>query len=356
MKILFISHTYPPIVGGVETQNYELYTWLSKITEVKLIANKKRLLIPFFLLYVPFRTLLTYHKYDAILLGSGILANTAWLIKKFTKKPVIIVTHGLDLTWKNKLYQKIWVKKFIPTAEKLIAVGNETIRMGVAHGISPEKFVFIPNGVDTEKHLVSTTRADAEKIIGQSLENKNFLLTTGRLAKRKGVAWLIENVLPKLNEKFIYVVAGSGPDKENILEAIERSAQEKRVFLLGYIPDEDRNVLWAAADLFLQPNIRVTGDLEGFGISVIEAGASRLPVLASNIEGLKDAIKNEKNGFLVESGNADAYVAKINELFAQGSPREIFGQQVREFVIENYQWKNIAQTYLSEIQKTILSK
>jgi phosphatidylinositol alpha-1,6-mannosyltransferase len=354
MKILFISHTFPPIVGGVETQNYELSLWLPKYAEVQLIANKKRWLLPFFLLYAPIRALLLSKNYDVLLLGSGIMGNAGWLVKKITKKPVVIIAHGLDLTWKNKLYQKLWVKNFIPSADKIIAVGNETVSVGVEHGIPVEKFIFIPNGVDTEKHLVpGSTRADLEKIIGQSVENKKVIMTSGRLAKRKGVAWFIRNVMPKLGNEFIYVIAGSGPDKQNIEQAIKENNLEKSVITLGYIPDVDRNVLWCTADLFIQPNIKVSGDMEGFGISVIEAGACRLPVLASNIEGLKDAIKDCCNGFLIESENPEAFVQKINELFADGSPCDIFGQQVRDYVIENYSWEKIAQQYMEEIKKTV---
>ncbi|MDD5396790.1 MAG: glycosyltransferase family 4 protein [Candidatus Moranbacteria bacterium] len=354
MKILFVSHTFPPIVGGVETQNYELSKWLGEKTEIEIVANKKRWMLPFFLLvYAPLRILFSTKKYDALLLGSGILGNVSWLIKKVTKKPVVIVTHGLDLTWKNKLYQKLWVKIFIPSADKLVAVGNETIGVGVARGIAEKKFVFIPNGVDTEKHLIDSSRAEIEKIVGKQLENKKILLTSGRLAKRKGVAWFINNVMPKLDQDFLYVIAGDGKDRQNIEQAISNNGLENRVVTLGYVTDEDRNKLWNACDLFVQPNIKVPGDMEGFGISVIEAGACRLPVLASDMEGLKDAIKDGKNGFLVESENAQAYVDKINELFANGSPREIFGESVRNFVIENYQWKHIAQIYLEEIEKTI---
>ncbi|EKE20161.1 MAG: Glycosyl transferase, group 1 family [uncultured bacterium] len=353
IKILFISHTYPPIVGGVETQNFELFSSLSKISDCKLLANRNRKMIPLFLPFALIHAVFQIRKYDVLVLGSSLLGIIGWTVKFFSKKPVIAVAHGLDLTWKNSLYQKLWVQKFIPSLDKLIAVGNETIRAGVERGIPAEKFVFIPNGVDADKHLVSATRQDMEKIIGQSAENKRILLTTGRLAKRKGVAWFIENVMPTLSEDFVYIIAGAGPDKENIASAIKKTNLAQRVLTLGYVSDEDRNILWATADLFVQPNIKVSGDMEGFGISVIEAGASRLPVLASDMEGLKDAIKDGKNGFLVESQNAEAYAAKINELFADGSPREKFGEQVRNFVVENYQWKNIAKTYLEEIKKTI---
>lgn len=366
MKILFISHTFPPTVGGVESQNYELSRWLSKLAEVEVIANTRgRKFLPFFAPYALIKALWLLPKYDAVLLGSGVISINGWLMKFFTKKPVVCVVHGLDINWNSSslgvwyekilisIYQSLWTKIFIPSMDKLIAVGNETIIVGTEHGISKEKFVFIPNGVDTEKNLVVTAKPDLENIIGRSVEGKKVLLTTGRLAKRKGVAWFINNVMRSLDENFIYVIAGAGPDKNNIENAIKNQNLADRVLTLGFIPDEQRNILWNSADLFIQPNIKVSGDLEGFGISVIEAGACGLPVLASNMEGLKDAIKDGKNGFLVESENNQAYAEKINELFKNGSPREIYGRTVRDFVVENYSWQHISKLYFEEIEKTI---
>ena len=364
MKILFVSRAYPPTVGGIENQNYELAKWLSEIAEVKIIANTRgRKFLPFFAPYALVRALLMMHKYDALLIGDGTLAILSWIIKLFHKKPTLCVVHGLDINYgsaslgvwyeKNliKIYQTFWIGIFIKSFDKLIAVGNETIRVGLERKIPQDKFVFIPNGVDTEKHLTESTRADLEKILNVPIAGKKILLTSGRLAKRKGVAWFIRNVMIELSEDFIYIVAGSGPDKENVLSAVQEQKLKERVLMLGYVSDEIKNILLNTADLFVQPNIKIPGDMEGFGISVIEAGSCRLPVLASNMEGLKDAIKDGKNGFLVESENSEAYVEKINQLFAQGSPREIYGQAVRDYVIENYQWEKIAQQYLEEIQK-----
>ena len=353
MKILFISHTYPPITGGVESQNYELYTWLSKIAEVKLVANKKRWLIPFFLVYAAAEALLESKKYDVILLGSCILGNAGWFVKNFSKKPVIAVAHGLDLTWKNKIYQILWVGKFIKSIDKLICVGNETVKIAKEKGISEEKLVFIPNGIDTEKFIGSYSKKDLEKIIGESLENKKTILTSGRLAKRKGVAWFIRNVMSKLPENVIYVVAGNGSDKENIQNAVRETRLESRVKLLGYVTDEVRNILFNTCDIFVQPNIKINRDMEGFGLSVVEAASCKIPVIASNLEGLKDAIIDGQDGFLAEPENADDWIKKINKLLSDDSFRKEFGEKAREYIIQNFRWKKIAERYLEEIKKTI---
>jgi len=356
MKILFISRAYPPIVGGIENQNFELGKWLGKITGVKIIANKKgKKFLPFFLPYAIVKSLIIARKYDVILLGDGVLGIIAYKLKLFfPKKPIICVIHGLDLTFKSAIYQKLWVNKFLRYGvDKFIAVGNETARVAKEKGIPENKVIFIPNGIDTEKFFEVHSREELEKIIKESVRDKKFILTSGRLAKRKGMAWFIRNVLPKLPENVIYIVAGDGPDKENIRNAISEKNLEKRTKLLGYVSDEDRNILFNTCDLFVQPNIKVPGDMEGFGISVIEAASCKIPVLASRLEGLQDAIKDGQDGFLIEPENPQAWISKINELLSDDNFRKEFGEKSRQFVVDNFRWEVIAKKYLEEIEKTI---
>lgn len=366
MKILFISRAFPPIKGGIEIQNYDLSTSLPKVesVEVTTIANTRgRKYLPLFAPYALARILMSLPKYDLILLGDGVLAIIAWFVKLFSNKPVVSVVHGLDINynsaslgvWYEKLlvtlYQKLWVGVFLKKIDRFIAVGNETIKIGVAHGISENKFVFIPNGIDTEKYFAPHSREELAKILGTDIAEKYVLLTSGRLARRKGVAWFIRNVMPKLDEKILYAVAGDGPDKQNVLDAINETGLEKRVFVLGRVSDEVRDTLFNTCDLFIQPNIRIKGDMEGFGISVIEAASCQIPVIVSRLEGLKDAIKDGENGFLVEPENPDAYVAKINSLLVDEAYRKSFGKRARKYVLDNYQWKNIAKRYIEEIKK-----
>ena len=95
--------------------------------------------------------------------------------------------------------------------------------------------------------------------------------------------------------------------------------------------------------------------MEGFGISVIEAASCQIPVVVSKLEGLQDAIKDGENGFLVEPENTEAYISKINSLLVDESYRKSFGQKARQYVLDNYQWKNIAERYRQEI-KAVLKK
>lgn len=353
MKILFISRAYPPVVGGIENQNYELSVWLPKLAETRTIANTRgKPFLPFFTPYALLRAIFLVPRYDVLLLGDGVLGIVGWFVKFFyPKKTVVSVVHGLDLTFTSGIYQRFWVRKFLPALDGLIAVGNETIRQGVARGIPEDKFFFVPNGVDTEKYFGRHDRKELEKILGLPLEGKRVLLTSGRLAKRKGVAWFIRSVMPKLPENILYVVAGDGADRENIERAVQETGLASRVKLLGYVSDEVRNVLLNTCDLFIQPNIRVKGDMEGFGISVIEAASCELPVIASRLEGLQDAIQDGENGLLVETEDADGYVSAITGLLDDPARLSDFKSEVRRYTVEHFSWEHIASRYIAVLEK-----
>jgi glycosyltransferase involved in cell wall biosynthesis len=149
-------------------------------------------------------------------------------------------------------------------------------------------------------------------------------------------------------------VAGEGGDRKNIESTIEKRNMSSRVKILGRVSDETRNILFKTCDIFVQPNIKIPGTIEGFGISVIEAGASGIIVLASKLEGLQDAIQDGQNGFLVDSGNAEKWIQKIEAIFSAGDDfRKQFGLRASQFVKDNYSWDKIAGRYLEELQKVI---
>ena len=220
-------------------------------------------------------------------------------------------------------------------------------------GFPKKKFVFIPNGVDTKKFQGDYSRNDLGRITHLDLRDKKVILTLGRLAKRKGVVWFIENIVPRLDEKVVYLIAGDGEDKEKILQTIQEKKLKDRVKLYTRLNDEERKILYNTADLFVQPNIKTEGDMEGFGLVVLEAAAGGRVVVASELEGLKDAIQNGQNGFLVESGNQERWLKKIEAILADDSFRQIFGQRAQEYVEKNYHWEKIAQRYAEVLQEPV---
>lgn len=93
--------------------------------------------------------------------------------------------------------------------------------------------------------------------------------------------------------------------------------------------------------------------MEGFGITAIEGAACGRVVLASNLEGLKDAIKDGQNGILLEPSDTEAWIAKTKELLENDSFRAEFGKRAQEFVRNNFTWDKISRVYLKEMNKIL---
>lgn len=367
MKILFISRAYPPILGGIENQNAGIAKHLGRLTDVTIIANTRgKRFLPFFLPYVLIRSLFLLPKHDVILLGDGVLGPLgAFLSICFPKKKFVSIIHGLDITFakKSSLMGVVYRNINIPSLkmlDRLIMVGNETIEQAVATGIDRGRCTFIPNGIDPDALYKYIDRAQLDTLLGVSTRNKKIILRVGRYVRHKGVLWFLKNVLPKLPEEYIFIAAGGVPKNgtagdNNIYplceKEIKRLSLEKRAFLLKNISQEGLQTLFNTCDLYVSPNIPVSGSLEGFGINLLEAASCGKVVLASNHEGLKDAVHDGKNGFLLTPQNPDIWIKKIQELCADTDFLCAFGESARHYTNEHFSWENIAKKYLKTIQE-----
>lgn len=358
MKILFIARKFPPSVGGMERFAFDLSNALDDEVETTRItwggSNKwLPLVLPAFF----FRAcwVLMTKKIDIIHMQDAVQAPVGWLLHVIFRKPYIVVAHGLDITFEKGFYQKI-ILPFVRRADEVISISSATKDEADKRGVDSKKSVVITLGTHDDYGVVRPDRQLLGEHLGLDLTKKNLLLTTGRLVKRKGVAWFIENALPKLvrhDKNIMYLIAGKGGQQEVIEAAIAKTKLEKNVKLLGRVSDEDRTLLYTSCDVFVMPNIVVAGDMEGFGIVVHEAATAQLPVVASGIEGILDALKDGKNGVLVETRDADAFVKEIESLLADDKKRKEFGVKARDYTLKTYSWKNIASQYVKVYKKLV---
>ncbi len=348
MNLIYITRKYPPKIGGMEKVNYILSEELKKRVPTHVIALRgSQVWIPVFFLTSFFKVIYLSNKHEItnIHLGDGVLSPLGFILKILLKKKTTVTIHGLDVTYKNKIYQKI-IPKFINRLDKVICISNATLNECVKRGISNEKCTVIHWGVYPNEFRVDATKADIEKIINKKIPNdQKVLVTVGRLVPRKGVLWFIENVLPNLSINYLYLIIGNGPDKQKISDAIKKQSLEDKVMLLNDIGNEDLKVIYSASDLFIMPNIRVEGDIEGFGMVLIEAGSAGLYSIASDLEGIRDAVIKDTSGILVPAKNASCFLDNI--ILKKINNREL----IEKLVNSNYSWNKVAYQYYSYLTK-----
>ena len=353
MEILFITRKFPPTKGGMEEVAYGLYKYLSEIINVKLVkwsgSNKWLPLVLPYLLIKSFWILFT-KKIDAIYLQDGLLSPLGLVLKMF-RKPVVITIHGLDITYKNKLYQFL-IPRYIKRLDKIICVSQATKQECIKREIPEEKITVIHDGVSDEFYIdedKEVLKSELKKKLNLKLDDKNILLSVGRLIERKGFHWFVESVVPKLLKQrndFLYLIAGDGIFRERIKNTIANSGLKKHVILLGKVDNETLKLLYNASDIFIMPNIRVEGDMEGFGIVVLEAASCGVPVVASRLEGIQDAVKDGRNGFLVEPYGINGFIGLIDRILKNSEREENSRKRIREFTLKNYNWGAISGKYL----------
>lgn len=359
MKILYITRKYPPSVGGMEKMNYCLARELSKRAQVeKIVWGHSQFFMPLFLAATFIRLLwrrLLKRSYDAVILGDAFLAPLGAFIKKLMRTRVICITHGLDVTYDRGIYQKMFIPA-LSDLDMVVCVSAKTQEECRKRGVGESKLKVIPNGIDIKP--AETDRESFIKEMGRLniniFENTRILLTVGRLIKRKGVVWFVENVLKdviKSKPEVIYVIVGEGAEKEKVLSKIAELGLGNNVFLTGRIQLDKPflSSLYSFSDLFIMPNIPVKGDMEGFGIVALEAASCGLPVVASDLEGIKDAVSNGVSGILVPPEEGDRYSKEIVRLLSDDNLRESISRQAVEYV-QRFTWDKIAEKYLDEIE------
>ena len=207
------------------------------------------------------------------------------------------------------------------------------------HTIKKEYESFLPvekdfikvifNGV--EETIDREEAFDYASYMPPDIQDPLVILSTGRLARQKGFKYLIEAAkdIVKENRNVFFFLAGKGRLENTLNRLIQQNQLQDRFFLIGF--HENISGLLRSADIFVIPSL-----YEGMPNSVLEAMSHKLPVIASNVNGVSELIKDGENGFSVDPGNVTQLVEKINILIAHKQRRVELGENGYAFVKENF--------------------
>jgi phosphatidylinositol alpha-1,6-mannosyltransferase len=341
LNIIFVTRKWPPAIGGMETYSLELTKALRKACNLSVfkLPGKKNGMPPnlinlFLFLFSTMIKTLGKKNVDVIHIGDLFLWPIAFVFGVFSpKSKLVVTTYGLDLLYMNqKGFLPAIYKVYISLGKFLLkdrvyvtSISSATAKLSINFGF--KKVFMIPLGVNLKNNY------DNNKV------NKNQILFVGRLVKRKGLSWFVVNVLPLLNKSFSLVVVGKEWDSSE-REIIKNN---KQITFLGSIANSEIKVLRQTSLVCIMPNISSYDDMEGFGIVALESASQNGVILASNIDGISDAVKNNKTGFLLPEKNAKAWAEKINEIYLWPEKlRSIFILRSRKELERNFSWRKVA--------------
>jgi phosphatidylinositol alpha-1,6-mannosyltransferase len=350
LKILFVTRSYPPVVGGMETFAFELHQSLAEKAQVKLIAARGRglKLVLLFMETLVF-TLFRSQKFDVVY-ANDLLTNFFCLPAKLLwKKPLVASVHGLDLVCLRK-QKKNPVSALIKIIYKILILlssrhvdtflPNSSATAGLLEIIGCQgrsTYVLSPGIQSEHAYRYFPERATHAKFLRQShliSDDRRILLVLGRLVRRKGALWFMENVFCKMKEPYHLFIAGHGPDFDTLIQLKVAGIDTfHHVTLLGEVSDEEKWRLLSGADLTILPNIKISDDWEGFGIVAAESAAVGTPVVGASLEGLTTAVRHGETGFQYPPGDADACLAAISSA-GQLDPGEVSTRAITHFSYE----------------------
>jgi phosphatidylinositol alpha-1,6-mannosyltransferase len=372
-RILLLSDRYLPEVGGSITWFHNVYTrhapgtvWIltnshrnsrefdSRFPQVRMARTslrryrflKPESLLMYVKLFLGSAWLILRRRIRIIHAGKnlpeGFVARRLW---KLLGVPYVVYAHGEEIT---VLMENPKLAPRIPPiyTDAAAVVANSSFTQGLLEGmgVDPARIARISPGVDPLEFRPGERDPDLRRRHG--LDGRTVLLTVGRLQRRKGHDMVIR-ALPRIlaaHPDVVYLVAGDGEE----MESLERLAGDEGVAgsvrFLGRVPQEDLPALYNLSDVFVMANRTMPGgDVEGFGIVFLEAGACGKPVIAGASGGTADAVIDGVTGILVDGTSTEEIARAVIRLAADPALRSRMGEAGRRRVEREYNWDAIAE-------------
>lgn len=226
--------------------------------------------------------------------------------------------------------------------DKIIALSYFSKSLALKAGADENKITIIYNSCE-EILFSPKDRSSARKKCNLPNDIK-VILFVGNLIKLKGVDTLIK-AIKILNCKFpnfFLVIIGQGEEKENLESLVREHNLSDKVKFEGWMPQKDLAGYYNAADVFVLPSI-----VEGHSIALLEAMASGLPIVASNIDGNKESIKDRLNGLLFKSGNEKMLAQCLEDIITNSQLQQQMSRINPEIYFQRFSTKAQIENYLS---------
>ena len=370
MRIVEVTPRFPPAIGGLENHVYAISHELvkrghkvvvitSKDVEANDVVDKEvmngievhrfSLVLPKLfhevwlmpgivkMLYGIQADVIHAHGYRCL---SSCIASC---ISKRKRIPFVLTPHGIfpKRNWFNGLAKSVFDYSFgnalLKSSDKIIALTESNKSLILSAGARDNRTMIVGNGVDIAKYHEVTNFKELKRIHGFL---GPVLLYVGRIAWHKNLEQVIQ-ALPLIkrdfsNMKFLLV----GPNYENgltnLLSLAKKLGVEDSVVAKGTVSESQLHLYYSIADVFILPSI-----YEGLSLSMLEAMASKVPIIARSSAGINSILTHNVNALVLESGTPREISSSVSLLLRDLELRERIRQNAYNLVLHEYTWKTV---------------
>jgi glycosyltransferase involved in cell wall biosynthesis len=255
--------------------------------------------------------------------------------------PLVVTAHlgpvselGLRYGLPSRLYEQTVGRFILSRADSVTAVSEAVARHVLSLGASGDRLTVVPNGVDAKRFKPAETLIQSKEVV-----------FVGRLVFNKGPQFLVEAIpsvlaaVPQAHFTFV----GDGPMLEQLKDRTRELGVENAADFLGRRGDVED--LLAPATVFARPSL-----LEGFSLTVLEAMACGVPVVATPVGGTAEVMCDGIHGYLVPPRDVDALADRIVAVLVDPNEASRMGQSGRNAVETSYSWDRAVEQLIGVFQ------
>lgn len=284
----------------------------------------------------------------------GVIAR--WM-KDLFGIPYIAYCHGEEVTLTDRYRYQPSVRDWIYRGADVVVAACEFAKENLLRiGVEEQKIVKVTPGVDFVRFAPRPPSNELTSRFG--LQGRKVLLTVARLCPRKGHEAVIRAVakLAETNHDLVYLIVGSGPEREKLQSLAAELRLNGVVKFTGYVADERLAEFYNLCDVFVMANQKEDdGDIEGFGMVFLEANSCGKPVVAGRSGGTADSVIDGVTGYRVDPRDVDELAATLSRLLTNPDLCARLGEAGLRRAREEFDWEERA-TRIRELSMEVVEK
>ena len=265
------------------------------------------------------------------------------MINLFYKKPIVLSCHGqlrFDNYWKD-LFERLFsrtIGRLIFNSTSKITVLSESDKKYISGiGVDAKKIIVLQNAIDLD--YIDSIHHSQDV---QEKHDEKIVLYVGVLTKRKGIDYFIKSIpyVIKKHPKIHCIIVGKGEYREQLETLVNKLNLQAYVSFKGRVTTEELYYYYKISDLFVLPSVS-----EGLPTTILEAMNFGLPVIATDIPGIRDHFKDF--AILVPPKNETELAKSIITMINDNQLREDLSRKGRELVRDKYTWDKTSKVYIN---------